>query len=125
MNGVIFTVTFISEGSVNLGVAGTSDGTTTTTGGSSPQSAIASTVDSTISGGDLGIPLISSSVGLFYEDSTYTEPTSSSGSEDTANAAMIAGIVVGVVAFVAIIGLSIYWYKKNRGQADIKPDSET
>jgi hypothetical protein len=38
---------------------------------------------------------------------------------------MIAGIVVGVVAFVAIIGLSIYWYKKNRGQADIKPDSET
>lgn len=82
---------------------------------------LANSVSDSINSGTLGLPVLSSSVGVFIEDQAY-----SPGSSESVNKlALILGIVIGSVGFIVLIGTAIYCLKRSRKieVADIKPVS--
>lgn len=100
---IVLIVTFTKEGSAIVGFALSPTDTTSGT-------ATASTVDSMIEDGSLGVPIIASSVGLYYEDEVYVEDTN--GSSDSLSIGLIIGLVVGAVLLAVVTGILIYKYKK-------------
>lgn len=82
---------------------------------------LANSVSDSINSGTLGLPVLSSSVGVFIEDQAY-----SSGSSESVNKlALILGIVIGSVGLIVLIGTAIYCLKRSRKieVAEIKPIS--
>jgi hypothetical protein len=104
------------SGSTVLGMAASSTGTDS-------ESSIAGSISSAVSSDALGIPILSSSVGVFLDDAPYTDPSSTTSSNGV-DIGMIVGVVVGSVAALVITGIAVYKYKKSREIFDIKPETD-